>query len=242
MWTPGDGNLVGLPQTAHPLLHFFLSAHSFLEQADPVSHLLLWYSGCCPFLALPVHFGATQLPNVSQRHALQWGTTWKCGYSSPCGCGDAGGAARMVFSGRGGSNRVGPTGVSSPHRKPRAHPAPVPVCAPAHAAASFAEQQGTPGQQGGGGWRRGVKPQWFHYTFVGQGLPKTSASPSLVKCPKREIRRSPTNVLAHGLLHAPPWCVKGPGGKLPSLFSPSALIAACPSSLHASLHRCSHVL
>lgn len=137
---------------------------------------------------------------------------------------------------------MGPTWVSSPHCQPRAHPAPVAVRAPAHAAASTAEQQGTPGQQRGGGWRRGVKPQRFHYTFVGQGLPKTSASPSLVKCPRREIRRSPTNVLAQGLLHAPPWCVKGPGGKLRSLFSPSALIAACPSSLHTSLHRRSHVL
>lgn len=66
----------------------------------------------------------------------------------------------------------------------------------------------------------------------GQSLPKTTAR--LVKCPKREIKRSPVNVLCHGLVNALPWYLKGLGGKLPHLSSFSASITACPSSLHTS--------
>lgn len=65
-------------------------------------------------------------------------------------------------------------------------PAPVPACAPDYAAASSAEQPGTAGQQGGGDWRRGVKLQSFWYISTGQGLSKTTASPSLGKCLERD--------------------------------------------------------
>ena len=90
---------------------------------------------------------------------------------------------------------MGPTWISFSHSYPRVHPAHTPVCSPAHAASSSAEQQGTRGQQGGGGCRRGVKPQWFQCTSVVQDSPKTTASPSLVKCSKRDFGRSPENVL-----------------------------------------------
>lgn len=77
---PADMKFNGFASNCPSFATLFLSANSFLEQkeerlVDPVWHLLLWYSSYCTSLALPVNFGATQLPNVSQRHALQQGAT-----------------------------------------------------------------------------------------------------------------------------------------------------------------------
>lgn len=89
------------------------------------------------------------------------------------------------FPGAAGSDSVNPKWISSCPCHARALPAPMPACAPEHAAASSAERPGTPGQQGGGNWRRGVKLQSFWYISIGQGLSKTTASPSLGKCFER---------------------------------------------------------
>lgn len=83
------------------------------------------------------------------------------------------------FPGAAGSDSMGPTRISSSPRHTRALPAFVPAWAPA------LTQPGTPGQQGGGDWRRGVKLQSFSYISIGQGLSKTTASPSLGKCLER---------------------------------------------------------
>lgn len=126
----------------------------------------------------------------------------KYGYSSLCGCGEAGRAAWTVFSGSVGSGSVGPTCTSSPH----CHPSPG-CCLQCRAAGDSwtAERRCLEG---------GTKSQWFWYTSIRHGLAKTTANPSLVKCPRREIKMSPANVLPQGLLCAPSRCVKEPGDKL----------------------------
>lgn len=100
------------------------------------------------------------------------------------------------FPGAAGSDSMGPTRISSSPRHtnhtPPSHPShththtqmlALPAFVPAWVPALT--QPGTPGQQGGGDWRRGVKLQSFSYISIGQGLSKTTASPSLGKCLER---------------------------------------------------------